>query len=106
MLNFHLEIFKTLMLNFAYIYSKSRKLVMFILFQRWQFVYPNKSISPPIRQFASFSIFGHLTCHVKAQENLKICFWGKNHLVLGLLAINIANHSYPQNTSLTQALKH
>ena len=50
MLNFHLEIFKTLMLNFAYIYSKRRKLVMFILFQTWQFFYPNKSNSPPIRQ--------------------------------------------------------
>ena len=109
MLNFHLEIFKTLMLNFVYIYSKRRKLVMFILFQRWQFFYPNKSNSPPIRQIPSFLILvtWHVTwsCHVKAQENLKICFWGKNHLVLGLLAIDIANHSYPQNTSLTQALK-
>ena len=64
MLNFHLEIFKTLMLNFAYIYSKRRKLVMFILFQTWQFFYPNKSNSPPIRQIPLFLIFGHLTCHV------------------------------------------
>ena len=53
-----------LMLNFAYIYSESRKLVMFILFQRWQFVYPNKINSPAIRQLPSFSIFGHVTCHV------------------------------------------
>ena len=59
---FKLELFKTLILK------------MFILFQKCQFVYPNKVNSPPIRQFPSFSINGHLTCHVtmitmiKAQE--------------------------------------
>ena len=52
------------MLNFAYIHSKRRKLDMFILFQRYQSVYRNKVNSPPIRQFPSVSIFGHLTCHV------------------------------------------
>ena len=48
--------------------------------------------------------FGHVT-NVKAQENLKIyrC-WGKLHFVLGLLARDIPNHSYVQNTPLTQAL--
>ena len=109
MLNFHLKIFKTLMLNFAYIYSKRRKLVMFILFQTWQFFYPKNQIRHQFAKFLHFQflVTWHVTwsCHVKAQENLKICFWGKNHLVLGLLAIDIANHSYPQNTSLTQALK-
>ena len=37
---------KTLILNFAYIHSKRRKLCMFILFQKFQFVYPNKVNSP------------------------------------------------------------
>ena len=31
-------------------------------------------------------------------------FWGKVNFVLGLLARDIANYSYAQNTSLTQAL--
>ena len=46
---FNLELFKTLVLSFAYIHSKSRKLGMFILFQKCQFVYPNKINSPPFR---------------------------------------------------------
>ena len=58
MLKCNLELFKTLILNFAYIHSKRRKLGMFILFQKYQFVYRNKLNSPPIRQFPSFSIFG------------------------------------------------
>ena len=59
---FNLELFKTLILNFAHIhYSKSRQLGMFILFQKCQFVYRNKVISPPIRQFPSLSIYGHVT---------------------------------------------
>ena len=47
---FNLELFKTLILNFAYIHSKRRKLGMFILFQKCKFVYRNKVISPPILQ--------------------------------------------------------
>ena len=39
---------------------------------------------------------------MKAQENLLL---GKIHFILGLLARNIANHSYASNTPLTQALK-
>ena len=35
--NFNLELFKTSILNFAYIHSKRRKLGMFILFQKYQF---------------------------------------------------------------------
>ena len=33
---FNLELFKTLILNFAYIHSKRRKLGMFTLFQKYQ----------------------------------------------------------------------
>ena len=36
---FNLELFKTLIFNFAYVLSKRRKLDMFILFQKRQFVY-------------------------------------------------------------------
>ena len=46
---FNFELFKTLILNFAYIHSNSRKLGMFILFRKCQFVYWNKVNSPPIR---------------------------------------------------------
>ena len=98
---FNLELFKTLILNFAYIHSKRRKLGMFVIFQKYQFVYRNKVNSPPIRQFPSRD---H-NLNVKAQENLKIYFWGKVHFVLGFLAKDIAIYLYSQNTSLTQALK-
>ena len=47
-----------------YIHSKRRKLGMFIVFQKCQFVCPNKVNSPPFRQFSSFQIVGHATCHV------------------------------------------
>ena len=43
---FNLELFKTYILNFEYIYSKLRKLGMFILFQKYQFVFRNKVNSP------------------------------------------------------------
>ena len=52
---FNIELFKTLILNFAYIHSKRRKLGMFIFFEKFQLVYPNKVSSPPIREFPSFS---------------------------------------------------
>ena len=61
---FNFELFKTLILNFLYIQSKRITLGMFILSQKYQFVYLNKVNSPPIRQFPSFSTFGHETCHV------------------------------------------
>ena len=57
----NLELLKSLILNFACIHSKRRKLGMFILFQKYRFVYRNEVDSPPIRQFPSFSIFGHVT---------------------------------------------
>ena len=65
---FNLELFKTLILNFAYIYSKRRKLGMFILFQKYQFVYPNKVNFPTNSRIFSFSIFGHVTCHVTVRH--------------------------------------
>ena len=37
---------------------------MFILFQKYRNVYRNKVNSRPIRQFPSFLIFGHVTCHM------------------------------------------
>ena len=43
---FNLELFETLLLNFAYIHSKRRKLGMIILFEKYQFVYRNKVNSP------------------------------------------------------------
>ena len=67
---FNLEIFKTLILNFAYIHSKRRKFGTFILFQKCQFVYTNKINSPPIRQFPPLSIFGHAMCHVTVIKRL------------------------------------
>ena len=53
----HNKYLKTLILNFAYIHSKRRKLGMFIFYEKSQFIYPNKVNSPPIRQFPLFSIF-------------------------------------------------
>ena len=57
----NLGFFKTLILNLSCIHSKPRKLDIFILFQKYQFVCSNEVNSPPIRQFPSFSIFGHVT---------------------------------------------
>ena len=64
-----------------------------------------------IHQSSSFSIFGQVTCHVfiikrsgtRKPQDLR--FGGKVNFVVGLLARNIANLSYAQNTPLTQALK-
>ena len=103
----NLQLFNTLISNFAYIHSKRRKLGMFILFQKSQFVYPNNVNSPQIRQCPSFSSFGHVTCHVTIikQENLMIYFWGRILSFLGLLARDTANHSYAQNTGFDPGLK-
>ena len=57
---FNLELFETLLLNFAYIHSKRRKFGMIIFFQKYQFVYRNKVNSP----ISFISIFGHVTDHV------------------------------------------
>ena len=84
---YNLELFKILILNFAYLRSKRGEKCMFTLYQKHQF------ISPLIRQFLSFSIFGK-----KEQEDLKIYFRGK------ILERNIANQSYTPNIPLTQVL--
>ena len=83
---YNLELFKILILNFAYLRSKQGEKCMFTLYQKHQF------ISPLIRQFLSFSIFG------KKAQDLKIYFRGK------ILERNIANQSYTPNTPLTQVL--
>ena len=57
----NLELLKTLILNFAFIHSKRRKLGKLIHFQKCQFVYSNKVNSPPIGRFRTFSIVGHVT---------------------------------------------
>ena len=67
---YNLELFKTLILNFAHIHSERRKLGMFILFPKYQFIYPNKVNLPQIHQFPSFLIFGHVTCHVTFTSSL------------------------------------
>lgn len=82
----NLELFKILILNFAYLRSKRGEKCMFTLYQKHQF------ISPLIRQFLSFSIFG------KKAQDLKIYFRGK------ILESNIANQSYTPNTPLTEVL--
>ena len=38
----NLELFNTLISNFAYIRSKSKKLGVFIFYEKNQFIYPNK----------------------------------------------------------------
>ena len=45
MTKFNLELFKILILKFEYIHSKRRKLGMFILFLKCQFVYPDKEFT-------------------------------------------------------------
>ena len=42
----NLELFNTLILNFAYIRSKRAKLGVFIFYEKSQFIYPNKVNSP------------------------------------------------------------
>ena len=63
---FNLKLSKTLISNFAYVYSERRKLVIFIFFQKFQF-------GIPISKFATNSpispIFGHVTI-----VKLSFCF--------------------------------
>ena len=51
----NLELFNTLISNFAYIRSKSKKLGVFIFYEKSQFIYPNKvnSLIPFIFNFWS-----------------------------------------------------
>lgn len=53
-------------------------------------------------------LVSHVACHVAlilrfAKEDLKIYFWGKFHLVLGILARVIAIQSYFSHTPFVQA---
>ena len=41
---------------------------------------------------------------LRHKKTSRFSFWGKIHFVLGLLARDFGNHSYSQNTPLTQAL--
>ena len=96
-------LFKTLILNFAYIHSKRRKLGMFILFQKCQFVskQSNFATNSPISFIFNFWSLDHnLTFR---HTNTSRFTLGKVQFVPGLLAGNIANYAYAQSTSLTQA---
>ena len=66
------------------------------------FAYPNKVNSPPIRQFPLFPIFCHVTL-IKGKKTSRFTVVENNHFVRGLPVRDIANHSYAQNTPLTQA---
>ena len=70
---FNLELFKTLISNFAYIQRK--KLSMFTLFQKYQFAYRNKSELATNWPISFLFIF----LNVRAQEKPKIYFGGKVH---------------------------
>ena len=67
---FNLELFKTLISNFAYIQRK--KLSMFTLFQKYQFAYRNKSELATNWPISFIFIF----LNVRAQEKHKIYFGG------------------------------
>ena len=64
------------------------------------FFYQTKQNSPAIRQFPSFSIFGRVTVikRLRHKKTSRFTFGEKIHFVLGLLARDIANHSYAPNT--------
>ena len=83
----NIELFKILILNFAYVHSNSANLF--------------NSYKVNSHHFANFL---HFQSNFQAKENLKIYFCGKIHFVLGLSARDIANHSYAPKKPLTQVL--
>ena len=87
MSKFNLQLLKTWILNFAHVHSKGRKLGMFILFQS---KFPTNS---------SISIFKRSDS--RTPQDLLL---GKNCFVLGLLARDIANHSFEH--TFDPGLKH
>ena len=87
MSKFNLQLLKTWILNFAHVHSKGRKLGMFILFQS---KFPTNW---PI------SIFKR--SDTRTPQDLLL---GKNCFVLGLLARDIANHSFEH--TFDPGLKH
>ena len=62
---------------------------MFTLYQKRQFIYPDKLIPLPIRQFLSFLIFGRKTFHIAIiltrKKTSRLTFGEKVHSFLGIL---------------------
>ena len=97
MSKFNLQLLKTWILNFAHIHSKGRKLGMFILFQS---EFPtNSPISHGFPTNWQISVFKR--SDTRTPQDL---LWGKKCFVLGLLARDIANHSFEH--TFDPGLKH
>ena len=87
MSKFNLQLLKTWILNFAHIHSKGSKLGMFILFQS---KFPtNSPISHRFPTNWPISIFRRWD--TTTPQDLRL---GKTYFILGLLARDIANHSF------------
>ena len=107
---FNLELFKPLILNFEYIHSKRRKLGMFkILFRKCQICLSKLSkfaTNSPNSFIFNFWLRDMSRDHNETlthKKTWRFTFGGK-FILFCLLAIDIANHSYAQNTPLLQAL--
>ena len=107
---FNLELFKPLILNFAYIHSKRRKLGMLkILFQKCQICLSKLSkfaTNSPNSFIFNFWLREMSRDHNETLRHKKTSRFtcGEKFILFFLLAIDIANHSYAQNTPLLQAL--
>ena len=107
---FNLELFKPLILNFAYIHSKRRKLGMLkILFQKCQICLSKLSkfaTNSPNSFIFNFWLREMSRDHNETLRHKKTSrfTFGEKFILFCLLAIDIANHSYAQNTPLLQAL--
>ena len=107
---FNLELFKPLILNFAYIHSKRRKLGMLkILFQKCQICLSKLSkfaTNSPNSFIFNFWLREMSRDHNETLRHKKTSrfTFGEKLILFCLLAIDIANHSYAQNTPLLQAL--
>ena len=64
----NLQLFETLIFNFAYIHSKRRKLAMFILFQKCNWFIETKKFR---HQFANFLHFQFLVTIIKRKGTRK-----------------------------------
>ena len=107
---FNLELFKPLILNFAYIHSKRRKLGMLkILFQKCQICLSKLSkfaTNSPNSFIFNFWLREMSRDHNETLRHKKTSrfTFGEKLILFCLLAIDIANDSYAQNTPLLQAL--
>ena len=107
---FNLELFKPLILNFAYIHSKRGKLGMLkILFQKCQICLSKLSkfaTNSPNSFIFNFWLREMSRDHNETLRHKKTSrfTFGEKLILFCLLAIDIANHSYAQNTPLLQAL--